>query len=129
MKKKALILVDHGSTVKEANDLLLRVCERTKELTLQGSSGFNIVKHCHMELSEPTIRQAFEQCVSLGANEIVVHPYFLAPGRHSTKDIPRLVEEAASHHPEVTCSVTEPLGLHDKIIEVILERASERRRD
>ena len=53
----------------------------------------------------------------------MVHPYFLAPGRHSTQDIPRLVTEAASSHPGVAYTVTEPLGLHDKIIEVILERS------
>ena len=74
-------------------------------------------------LSEPTISQAFDECVSMGASDIVVHPYFLAPGRHSTRDIPRMVEEAAATHPGVTYSVTEPLGLHDKIIEVILEKA------
>lgn len=123
MKKRALILVDHGSTVKEANDLLVEICERTKEMTLSGGGEFDIVTHCHMELAEPTISQAFDECVSMGAGDIVVHPYFLAPGRHSTRDIPRMVEEAASKHPGVTYSVTEPLGLHDKIIEVILQRA------
>ena len=125
MSKRALIIVDHGSTVKEANDLLVSICERTKELNSKGGSGFDIVKQCHMELAEPSIKEAFDECVSLGATDIVVHPYFLAPGRHSTKDIPKMVEEAASSHPDVSYFVTEPLGLHDKLIEVILERASE----
>lgn len=125
MRKRALIIVDHGSTVKEANDLLVSICERIKEFNSKSGSEFDIVRQCHMELAEPTIKEAFDECVSLGATEIVVHPYFLAPGRHSTKDIPRMVEEAASNHPEVIFSVTEPLGLHDKLIEVILERASE----
>lgn len=120
MKKRALILVDHGSTVQEANDLLVKITERIRE---SGGSGFDIVRHSHMELSEPTVSQAFDECVSLGAEEIVVHPYFLTPGRHSTQDIPRMVEEAASSHSGVAYTVTEPLGVHDKIIEVILERS------
>ena len=124
MKKRALILVDHGSSVDEANELLERICERTKDMNLSIQVGIDIVTHCHMELSEPTIKQAFDECVSMGADDIVVHPYFLAPGRHSTQDIPRMVQEAASSHPGVTYTVTEPLGLHDKIIEVVLERAS-----
>ena len=120
MKKRALILVDHGSTVKEANELLVEIAERIRK---SGGCGFDIVRHSHMELSEPTVSQAFDECVSLGAEEIVVHPYFLAPGRHSTQDIPGMVKEAASSHTGITYSVTEPLGVNDKIIEVILERS------
>ena len=36
-----------------------------------------------MELAEPSIEQAFDKCVAQGATFVVVHPYFLAPGRHS----------------------------------------------
>jgi len=120
MKKRALILIDHGSTVPEANELLRKIAERIRETP---GSDFDIVTHCHMELAEPTISQAFDECISMGAEEVVVHPYFLASGRHSTRDIPRMVGEAASPHPGVSYTVSEPLGLHDKIIQVILERA------
>lgn len=120
MKKRALILIDHGSTVLEANELLEKISELLQD---RPDSGFDIVTYSHMELSEPTISQAFDKCVSLGAVEVVIHPYFLAPGRHSTQDIPKMVNEAASSHPGVSYTVSEPLGLHDKIIEVILERA------
>ena len=120
MKKKALILIDHGSTVAQANELLQKIAQRMREIP---GTGFDIVTHCHMELAGPTISQAFDECVSMGAEKVVVHPYFLTPGRHSTRDIPRMVSEAASSHPGVSYRVSEPLGLHDKIIEVILERA------
>jgi len=120
MNKRALILIDHGSTVAEANELLQQISERMRETP---GTDFDFVTHCHMELAEPTISQAFDECVSNGAEEVVVHPYFLAPGRHSTQDIPRMVGEAAASHPGVSYTVSEPLGLHDKIIEVILERA------
>ncbi|MEW6143734.1 MAG: CbiX/SirB N-terminal domain-containing protein [Thermodesulfobacteriota bacterium] len=121
MKKKALIIVDHGSSVEEANDTLARVAELVRS---SGKSGFGIVKYCHMELAEPTIGEAFDACVAEGASHIVVHPYFLVPGKHSKQDIPRMVAEAAGRHKGVSYNVTEPLGVHEKIIEVILERAS-----
>ena len=38
--------------------------------------------------------------VAAGAREIVVHPDFLGPGRHSREDIPRMAMEAAAR-PEV----------------------------
>lgn len=123
MKKRALILVDHGSVVKEANDMLIEVAGMVRESC---KSEFDIVRYAHMELAEPTIRQAFDACVADGAKEVVVLPYFLAPGRHSTRDIPRMVEEAAQKHSHVSYRVTEPLGIHQKIVEVVLERASDK---
>jgi sirohydrochlorin ferrochelatase len=119
MRKKALILVDHGSVVKEANDMLAEIADMVK----QSSREFDIVFYAHMELAEPKISQAFDACVAEGAKEIIVHPYFLAPGRHSTKDIPSMVKDAAKKHPNVSYRITEPLGIHPKIIDVILERA------
>jgi sirohydrochlorin ferrochelatase len=118
---KALIIVDHGSSVEEANDTLARVAELIRS---NKKSGFDIVRYCHMELAEPTIGEAFDACVAAGASHIVVHPYFLVPGKHSKQDIPRMAAEAAGRHKDVSYHVTEPLGVHEKIIEVVLERAS-----
>jgi sirohydrochlorin ferrochelatase len=102
----------------EANALLEVVARLARE-----GSRLEIVECAHMDLAEPTIGQGFEACVAQGADLVIVHPYFLAPGRHSTGDIPRLVAEAAARHPGVRYRVTEPLGLHPKLIEVVLERA------
>ncbi len=118
---KALILVDHGSKVKEANDLLEEIASKMRT---RQDSPFDTVLHCHMELCEPSIKDAFAECVASGADDITVFPYFLAPGRHSKSDIPRMVEEAAREFPRVNHRVTEPLGLHDNIIEVIFERST-----
>ena len=120
MGKKALIIVDHGSKLEKANEMLAQIAELIK---MKNSPEFEIISYCHMEIAEPTIRQAFDDCVSQGARHIVVHPYFLAPGRHSTQDIPNMVQDAAANHPGVSYHVTEPLGIHENIIEVILERA------
>jgi sirohydrochlorin ferrochelatase len=120
MANRALLIVDHGSRRSEANDVLPELVAM-----LRRESEFTIVFHAHMELAEPSIDEAFDACVSAGAEEVIVHPYFLSPGRHSTHDIPRMVGEAAVKHPEVSYLVTEPLGLHPKIGEVIMERVFE----
>ena len=116
-EQTALLIVDHGSRVEEANDLLRQLAK-----LLESTSEFSIICHAHMELAAPSISEAFDTCVCRGAKFIIVHPYFLAPGRHSTLDIPRLVEQAAAKHPGVQYRITQPLGLHIKIAELILER-------
>ena len=115
---KALLIVDHGSRYGEANQML----EGVAEILRRQRPGL-IVHVAHMELAGPTIEQGFEACVRDGATVVVVHPYMLSPGRHAARDIPSMVENAASGFPDVEFCVTGPLGLHDKIGEVVLERA------
>lgn len=112
-----IVIVDHGSKRAEANAMLDDVVAMYREV-----SGAAIVEAAHMELAEPTIAQAMSRCVAQGARRIVVHPYMLSPGRHSTTDIPRMVCEAAAAHPGVEVSVTEPLGVDPRIGEVIRQR-------
>ncbi len=120
-KKRALIIVDHGSVVDDANNILVQVTDMLRD---DDECNFEIVRYSHMELVEPTISQTFDACVADGAEEIIVHPYFLVPGKHSTHDIPNMVREAAKKHPQVSYRVTAPLGLHSKILKVVLERAN-----
>lgn len=118
-KKRALIIVDHGSSFKEANDMLVEVANMVRE---SGNCEIEIVRYAHMELAKPTISEAFDASVAEGAEEIIVHPYFLSPGRHSKEDIPNIVKEASRKHPHISYSITDPLGMHPKIIDVILDR-------
>ena len=120
MKKQALLLIDHGSTRDDANELLPTVAQMVREM-----SDFEIVCYAHMELAEPTIQQGFDTCVAAGATEVIVQPYFLGHGRHSVSDIPRMVAEAASKYAGVSYRLTEPLGLDPKIGELILKRVRE----
>jgi len=75
-----------------------------------------------MELAGPALDEVIEDCVAAGAEEILVHPYFLGPGRHSSRDIPRLMAEAVRRHPGLRARLAEPLGVHEKIVEVVIDR-------
>ena len=113
----AIVLVDHGSKHAAANEMLMEVARM-----LRDASGIDIVEPAHMEIAEPTVEQAFAACVARGARHIVVHPFFLAPGRHSTVDIPRMSAEAAAAFPGLTYRVTPPLGPDPRVIDVVLQR-------
>jgi len=91
---------------------------------LQGMVGEAVpVRYAHMELAEPSIAVGFAACVEAGADEVVAFPYMLSPGKHSTRDIPRLVSEAAAAFPHVRCRVTDAFGVHEKLAEVVALRA------
>lgn len=116
---KAILLIDHGSVRDAANHML--ECMANLVQRLAGDS--TIVRFAHMELAEPTIAQGFAECVKAGATDVVAFPYMLSPGKHSTRDIPRMVEEAAREYPGIAYRVTVAFGVHDKLAEVVLERA------
>ena len=118
--KHAVLLVDHGSRRGEANQVLEELA-----LRLRARLPERIVKFAHMDLAEPTVAQAIAACVAEGATEIVVHPYFLVPGSHSTVDIPSLARGALSAHPDVRLCITPPLGVHEGMVEVVLARLRE----
>jgi sirohydrochlorin ferrochelatase len=117
--KRALIIVDHGSRLAEANDLLEDVARMLRDATTDR------VYTAHMELAEPTIGQAFDAAVADGADHVFIFPYFLAPGRHSRQDIPRMCAAAAAKHPGVRWHCGGPIGLDPALTELILRRVQD----
>lgn len=113
----ALLLVDHGSRLAEANATLEQLAA-----LVRARAGAIPVRTAHMELASPTIPQGVEACVAAGADEIVVVPCFLTPGRHATEDVPRMVADAAAQH-GVRVRVTDVLGVHPLLAELVLIRA------
>jgi sirohydrochlorin ferrochelatase len=116
---KAILLIDHGSRRAEANEMLHCMANLVQHVAGPGV----IVRPAHMELAEPSVAQGFAACVAAGATEVIAFPYMLSPGRHSIEDIPAMVEQAARSHPGVAFSVTPAFGMHEKLAEVILQRA------
>jgi sirohydrochlorin ferrochelatase len=116
---RSILLVDHGSVRAEANHMLTCMASLLQQMV--GESV--LVRHAHMELAEPSISQGLADCVRAGASSVTVFPYMLSPGKHVTRDVPRLVAEAAAEFPHVACRVTDAFGVHEKLAELIALRA------
>lgn len=114
---RAVLLVDHGSRRPEANALLEEVAS-----ALRARLPDCPVSVAHLEFGPPDIETAIADCVRAGARRILVHPYFLAPGVHTRRDIPERVRAAAARYPELQVEISEPLGFHERIVDVVLER-------
>jgi sirohydrochlorin ferrochelatase len=115
---RAILLVDHGSRLDDANAVLEEIASGVARRRPDA-----IVEVAHMELAEPSLAAALARCVARGARDVVVCPYFLGPGRHTTGDIPRLVEEARTAHPGVRVAVSAPLGFDDRLVDLVIDRA------
>tara|TARA_B100000586_G_C19991085_1_gene376306 strand:- start:255 stop:617 length:363 start_codon:yes stop_codon:yes gene_type:complete len=118
MTKKALLIIDHGSRKKGANHMLFDIVKLARS-----QRPHIIIYGAHMELAEPNIQQGVEWCINHGATHIIAHPYMLSPGRHAIEDIPRMVKESLSKHPEISYTVTPPLGVDLEMISLIMKRS------
>ena len=116
---RAILLIDHGSVKPEANHMVSCMAN-----LLQHMVGHDvIVRHAHMERAEPSIAHGFADCARAGADEVIAFPYMLSPGKHVTRDVPRLVAEAAREFPHIPFRVTDAFGVHEKLAELIALRA------
>ena len=112
--KVAIIIVDHGSRKKEANEQLYNLIEKYKAMT-----GYATVEGAHLEVLEPSIGTTFEKCVKEGATHIIAHPFFLTNGRHVLEDIPREMKEAGEKFPNIRWSISKPLGAQQLIPKLV----------
>jgi len=119
-QRTGILIVGHGSRREEANE---DVREAARQIGLRGD--FPLVEAAFLEITGPTIREGFAALIAQGARHIIVHPYFLSPGRHTRGDIPVEVRAAASLYDAVSYQITEPLAAHRLVIEASIERIRE----
>jgi precorrin-8X/cobalt-precorrin-8 methylmutase len=115
-----ILIAGHGSPRKEANNL-----EHVASLlhnTIHPGCSNVCVRTAYLQFAKPDIMEAIKGCVRDGAKKIIIHPYFLSSGMHVTTDIPAILKEAAGTFPNVEFVYTEPLGVHNNMAQVVLER-------
>lgn len=116
--KTAIIIFAHGSSVGSANDAV-----RSVAVQMARTEGYEMVGAAFLELESPTLEEAVRQFVERGAGRIVVIPYFLTPGAHLQRDLPRIVSGISSVHTDVEIQVTEPLDGHPALSRAVADRA------
>ncbi|WP_100331150.1 sirohydrochlorin chelatase [Bacillus xiapuensis] len=118
---KAVLYICHGSRVKKGCQEALDFIERCKPLT-----DVKIQEACFLELAEPTIEQGFSRCVERGATEIIVFPFLLLEAGHAKKDIPAALSKVSAKFPKVRTVYKKPVGVHEKMIDILIERMTEK---
>ncbi|MDQ5987231.1 MAG: sirohydrochlorin ferrochelatase [Syntrophus sp. SKADARSKE-3] len=119
-KKEAVILLGHGSRIPGAGEGMETVAARMRERL-----GGVIIEICYMSKLGPNFPEVFEKCVALGAEKIIVIPYFLHSGLHIREDIPEILEEKARQFPDVELILGKNLGYDDCLVDLVLKRLEE----
>lgn len=118
MKRRGIILIDHGSKRREANAALETMAGYLEAILPDEL----VVTIAHMELLPPTLEDAARALLYDGVHEIVVLPYFLSEGRHVSEDIPQQIEAIAAKLPELRLTLLGPLGPDRALAELIASR-------
>lgn len=117
---QALLLIAHGSRRQASNDEVLALTERIRAAA---GAQFDYVTAAFLELADPSIEQALENCVVNGATSIRVTPYFLAAGTHVRVDVPAVIERFADRYPHISVHVTPHIGQSERMPELVLSSA------
>jgi sirohydrochlorin ferrochelatase len=107
----------HGSRRADANADLEELARRVR-----AQGGYTIVEVSYLELAEPSIPAGGRNCVTRGANRVLMLPYFLSAGRHVTEDLQEFQRQLAAEFPAVRFKLCPPLGLHPLMTQIVLDR-------
>lgn len=115
---KGLLIVSHGSRSKDAVNEFNQLIEMVRTQ----AAGFE-VGGAHMELATPDIPTMVASMVEKGVTNFTVVPYFLFNGNHIKQDIPEIIDGEKEKYPEVSFTLSSPIGAEPLMVGILLKRA------
>ena len=129
MEDPFIAFVDHGTPVTEVNQVRERVGERVRKLLGEEVAG---LRTCSMErrpgpeyaFNEPLLETLLRDEPAVPLGDVVVVQFFLSPGRHAGKggDVDQICREAERVRPGLRVHLTEPLGEHPLVLDLLEQR-------
>ncbi|MDI6735167.1 MAG: precorrin-8X methylmutase [bacterium] len=114
---EAILLLGHGCRLTSANKALKQMAQMVMEM-----GDVPLVEIAFLQFEKPDFFEGVSACISKAATRIIIHPYFLYKGRHFEEDLTEIIGEAQKRYPGIEFAITEPLGVHENIARVVLER-------
>src|SRR5258705_11568285 len=71
----------------------------------------------YLELMAPDLGAAVDQLVAAGCRQLRVVPVVLGQGGHVRRDLPELVDRAATRHAELVIELAQPVGESDIVLD------------
>jgi sirohydrochlorin ferrochelatase len=119
---KAVLLIAHGSRIKEGKQEILALTEILRE-TLKGK--YDRVSSAFLERETPSVPTIIQDYINTGITHILIIPYLLATGTHVVRDIPDMVEAFRKQYPKVDIYVAPHIGKSMKMPGLICDHLEE----
>lgn len=113
----AVVYIGHGSRRAEGNAQFIRFVE-----SVMKEFPYKIQEVAFLELTTPTISETLTKLITAGAKRILVVPVLLFAAIHHKQDIPEALKAVQNRYPHVTFMMTEPFGVHDNMIKLVVKR-------
>lgn len=114
-----VLLIGHGSSDRNAHDAFVHTAEAVRP-------RYRNVNYCFLELDSPNIEEGVMQAVAKRPQALLMMPYFLHRGAHIKRDVVNDVAAALEKaHFKDSAYLARHLGVDDKLVNLIIERAKE----
>lgn len=115
-KETGVIILGHGSKLKDANDSLRRLAKELKR-----KNGLSLVEPAFLQFSQPDLSATIKKVAARGCRRIIIVPFFLFAGNHVNRDIPKEIRQAALTHKEVELIYAKNIGAFPKINNIVMD--------
>jgi sirohydrochlorin cobaltochelatase len=112
--RHAIVLFAHGS-----RDPLWHKPMEAVAARIRTQSAEVEVACAYLELSQPDLPHTVAQLVAAGTGSITIVPMFLGVGRHAREDLPELVAQLRSTHPEVNFVLQKAVGEDERLVHML----------
>jgi sirohydrochlorin ferrochelatase len=113
-----VVLIGHGSSDNNAHDAFVYTAKAI-------SPYYRNVEFCFLELDRPNIEEGIGRAVAGNPQVVLVVPYFLHKGAHIKRDVINDLNEALDKYNFRNAYISQHLGVDEKLVDIILERARE----
>ena len=118
-ERTAVLVVERGSNDPDANAEVFQLARMIWE-----GRGFGWVEPAFVGITRPSLEEGLDRCVRLGAERVIVLPYFLFTGV-LVRRIARAVAERAAMVPGVDFQLAGHIGAHARLLDLAHRRITE----
>ncbi|MDQ4050622.1 MAG: sirohydrochlorin cobaltochelatase, partial [Thermoproteota archaeon] len=113
-----VVLIGHGSSDKNAHDAFVYSANAILPY-------YRNVGYCFLELDQPNIQEGIQRAITTNPQLLLIVPYFLHKGAHIKRDVIEDLNAALDRYDFKNAYVARHLGVDEKLIDIIIERARE----
>lgn len=117
---EAILFIAHGSKKAACNNEIKYFIA-----ALKSKLNSKNIELCYIEFAQPLIQEGIDNCAQKGCTKIIAMPLLLSDAGHAKEDIPKEIETAKIKFPQIEFCYGKPIGLHDKMHEILLTRLQE----